>query len=475
MQITNNGSSPQQCNKNSCDSATVDRLGRVHKDELVRVLLQSLQNLGYRGAADVLEHESGIVLESETVSQFRQAVLQGVWTRAESLLPSLSLRDSDNSTQAILLLRQQRFLELLEARKVMKALHVLRNDITPLSQDTDRLHQLSSLMLCSSAEDVKAQAQWDGAAGQSREQLLVELQRADSRLPRSTFLKVTPMKCGTLHFQTVTFEMEHVLSSAHQFDGTSYCAWSPDDSKLLVCDSGDYCLRLWDVEDGELMHTFSEHKEQVTSCVWLPDGEHIISGSCDKIMYLWNINGRIVNRWPGKRVLDMKLSSDARRLVTVTYEKCIEVYSLDCFRLTELCQFSESSKITSLTLSHNGRYALVNIEEPPELHLWDLDTQTLVHKYSGHQQNGLVIRSTLGGENDAFVLSGSGDNCVYVWSYEHESILEVLQGHTATVNCVSWSPRNHMVFASASDDKTIRIWGLANRVDQETKSTATNT
>lgn len=40
-------------------------------------------------------------------------------------------------------IRQQKFLEALEASEAKKALVILRNELAPLNTDTDRLHILS--------------------------------------------------------------------------------------------------------------------------------------------------------------------------------------------------------------------------------------------------------------------------------------------------------------------------------------------
>jgi hypothetical protein len=133
------------------------------REEVTRILIQSLYDLGYDGAATALSRESGFELESPAVAAFRSAVLDGQWAEAEHILlesfrpdeeghtedgPSLTwgklaLAENADKNEMLFCLRQQKFLELLEARDLGAALMVLRQELTPLNHNTAQLHALS--------------------------------------------------------------------------------------------------------------------------------------------------------------------------------------------------------------------------------------------------------------------------------------------------------------------------------------------
>ena len=74
------------------------------------------------------------------------------------------------------LLRQQKYLELLEAGQSKEALECLRKELSPLNINSPKVHFLSSLLMCTDPSNLRTLAKWDGAAGDSRKELLKEIQ-----------------------------------------------------------------------------------------------------------------------------------------------------------------------------------------------------------------------------------------------------------------------------------------------------------
>eukprot|EP00897_Mesotaenium_endlicherianum_P008127 jgi/Mesen1/7342/ME000377S06567 len=247
----------------------------------------------------------------------------------------------------------------------------------------------------------------------------------------------------------------------------SFVAWSPDDRLLLTC-GNDLLVKLWDTHTGACRHTLHKHTEPVTACAWFPDSRRFVSGGLDKCLYMWDVDGAELDMWKAQRqprINDLAISDDGKHMVSICNEKEIRIFN---FEEREERIIPETQSITSLCLSADGRCLLVNVSSQ-EIHLWDLggggggsalpDAPSFV--YRGQRQGRFVIRSCFGGSEQAFIVSGSEDSQVYIWHRGNGELLEVLPGHSGTVNAVSWNPVNPHMFATASDDHTVRLWGLA--------------
>ncbi|KAF2467902.1 WD repeat-containing protein 26 [Lindgomyces ingoldianus] len=305
------------------------------REEVTRILIQSLTDLGYHGAAGALCKESGYQLEGPTVASFRSAVLKGDWAEAEELLfgtnsydngggidldghgtyakswaksarststarhtGGLTLAEGANRDEMLFWMKQQKYLELLERRDLGKALMVLRQELTPLHQDVGRLHALSSLMMCQSADDLKFQAQWDGAKGDSRTLLLSELSKSISpsvMIPEHRLaILLDEVKqswiSNCLYHNTAAspslyvdhtcdrddFPMKPVLELRHHSDEVWYLKFSNDGTKLAST-SKDRTVVIYDTTTYKLLHKLNEHDAGVTHVAWSPDDTRIIT------------------------------------------------------------------------------------------------------------------------------------------------------------------------------------------------------
>ncbi|CAN4097481.1 unnamed protein product [Withania somnifera] len=262
----------------------------------------------------------------------------------------------------------------------------------------------------------------------------------------------------------------------HRFYGhqkpVSYMCWSPVDHQLLTCGIEEV-VRRWDVESGECIHVYEKNGLGLISCGWAPDGNRILCGVTDKSISMWDLAGKELECWKGHRTIrisDLGITSDGKHVVSVCKDNMILLIGWES-KTEKVIQ--EDQTITSFVLSTDNKYLLVSLWNQ-EIHLWDIEGNVkLISKYNGHKRSRFVVRSCFGGLNQAFIASGSEDSQVYVWHKSSGELVETLAGHSGTVNCVSWNPADPHMLASASDDQTIRIWGL-NQVKVKRNETVSN-
>ncbi|CAN0897443.1 WD repeat-containing protein 26 homolog [Linum grandiflorum] len=499
------------------DDEVIGSKGVIKKIEFVQLMINALYSLGYKNTSACLEGESGIPLQSPMVKLLIEQVLEGKWGESIRTLQKIGLTDERIIKSASLLILEQKYFECVKGNKVPEALKTLKNELTPLCDSHSQIRELSQGLL---SDQVILNAKTRTKLLQKLQELfpptvMVPERRLEQLVERALILQrdacvfhnsldkemslYTDHQCGKdqIPSQTLQILTEHTdevwflqfshngkylasssndqsaiiwevalngqVSMRHRLSGhekpVSSVSWSCDDCKILTC-GVEETVRCWDVSTGECLHVYKKPGVGLVSCGWSPDGKLIHTGVNDKSISIWELDGQEIECWEAPKTLkisDLEITSDGKQIMTRCRDNAILL--LDMEAKTERW-IQENQSITSFALSRDNRYVLVNLLNQ-EIHLWNIDGDIkLVAKYKGHKRTRFIIRSCFGGSEQSFIASGSEDSLVYIWLRGSKELIEALPGHTGAVNCVSWNPTNPHMFASGSDDCTIRVWGL---------------
>ncbi|KAI4381215.1 hypothetical protein MLD38_007310 [Melastoma candidum] len=477
--------------------------GVIKRHEFVRIIAEALYSLGYEKSGARLEDESGINLHSSLVSEFMQQILNGQWDECVVTLQKIGITDDSVVKSASLLILEQKFFELLDQEKIMDALKTLRTEITPLQIKHNRIRALASCIIspCLSVPlGLPSRNSSDIARAKSRTKLLEELQKL---LPAAVMIperrlehlveQALALQCTACTFHN-SVDKEMSLYTDHQcgkdqipsqtlqiLQAHTNEVWFLQFShsgRHLASSSSDRTAIIWEADEKgsfSLKHQLTGHQKPVCSVSWSRDDRQLLTCGVEETVRRWNVStgeclhvyektghGREFDCWKGQRTLkisDLEITNDGRQIISICKETGILLLDWET-RAEKVIE--ESQTITSFSLSEDSRFLLINLLNQ-EIHLWSIQGEyKLITKYKGHKRTRFVIRSCFGGLDQAFIASGSEDSQVYVWHKSTGDLIGVLPGHSGAVNCVSWNPKNHHMLASASDDRTIRIWGLNN-------------
>ncbi|KAJ5146514.1 uncharacterized protein N7515_001078 [Penicillium bovifimosum] len=405
-----------------------------NREEVTRILIQSLYELGYDESASLLSSESGYELETSGVAAFRSAVLGGNWSEAEGILmrsfqsslatypgdqksppdQTLVLADEANMNEMLFYLRQQKFLELLEARDLAAALSVLRQELTPLNFDVNRLHALSSLLMCP-PETLHAQAEWDGTVTSSRERLLDELSSEPPCVSRYLWynLLIEPLESISPSVMIPQHRLAHLLDHVkqtqinncfyhntanppslysdhmcdrndfplqvsldlhHHSDEVWYCEFSHDGSKLVTAGK-DHNVLIYNTADFTIIHRLTEHEEGVAFASWSPDDSKLITCSQDHQARVWSAeSGRCLltinhHRQP---VTAAAWAADGESFVTASLDAEAQLRHWG-MRGQSLHTWKGGFRVQDCAISPDGR-RLVAADTEAKLHVYNLHT-----------------------------------------------------------------------------------------------------
>lgn len=250
----------------------------------------------------------------------------------------------------------------------------------------------------------------------------------------------------------------------HKFvghDGPVYRIVVMADGKLLVSIADkDLAVKVWDIDEHELISSLAPNSAHVTALAVSPDNRFIVTGGEDGKARFWDVDRGILLRTinHNRPIYSMTISPDGRHLLCGSKRNPGErdpgtVWVWD-FELGVLLKTLEGHRghVTAITMTADSRYILSG-DQDGNLCLWDLETGTLLKTMAGHKGPVLSIHIT---DDSQHVISGSIDGTVRVWVLRGGVLLAELR-HTDNVHSLVVSPDcRHII--TGSMDGLVEVW-----------------
>jgi WD40 repeat protein len=232
------------------------------------------------------------------------------------------------------------------------------------------------------------------------------------------------------------------------------------DGKRAVSGSNDKTVRVWDLEGNQPPRILEGHTGSINAVALSGDGKRAISGSWDHIVSVWDLEGnqppRILEGHTGP-VNAVALSSDGKRAVSGSNDKTVRVWDLEGNQPPRLLE-GHTSPIWAVALSGDGQRALSSSYDET-LRVWDLKGNQPPRLLEGHTGDVRAVALSADGKR---AIAGSDDRTVRVWDLEGNQPPRLLEGHEGpvkAVRAVALSGDGKRAI-SGSWDYIVRVWDL---------------
>ena len=271
---------------------------------------------------------------------------------------------------------------------------------------------------------------------------------------------------------TAASELARLLTKLKNYENYGFDWWCPISRTMEQASGG--CLR-----------TMKGHTCPVTSVAISKDGTHIVSGSRDKTLRVWDRTSgeaimmigtplhedieRYKHKQSGvqlnghkKAVLSLAISPDGKSIASASANMTVCVWDIE----TGIAKFKplkvHGARVLCVAFSPNGKFCVSGSVNRTAL-VWDSTTGAIIGgPFEEHSSSVLSIAIS---PDSSRVASGGGfpDNGVHVWCVENPSASSQhihLEGHEEGVKSVAFSPDGKWLASGGGKDKTVRVWQL---------------
>ncbi len=287
-------------------------------------------------------------------------------------------------------------------------------------------------------------------------------------------------------------------SIAAHADFINQLAWSPD-SSLIATASDDGSVAIHYIATREEIFRYSFEDAEGTAVVFSADGTKLLTNGEQSEIVVWDlVTATRMNTFAWGDIFFRQLEINPTNTNLVALNKYGQTTLWDYYTGTQIDTLDEyNSTYFSLAISPNGsKYFYLDGNELSVMAdetgkiVWsrvdEAFDQMLAPAFSkdgsvlvGGTYHGYVnflnanngteinyfdahddwIREIAISPDESKIATASDDKTIKVWNYNTYELLYTLEGHTDYVRTVAFSPDGQLI-ASAGDDQTVRIWDV---------------
>ena len=225
----------------------------------------------------------------------------------------------------------------------------------------------------------------------------------------------------------------------------------------------------WKQAQGEERFILGYHTNGVAAVGILPDGKTVWSAGSDKTVRLWDLERRqpIAQLDHEEAVFAAESSPDGRWLATVTSDR-IQSLVQRPVRLWDLSTSPRSATVLAsnyfpravMVFSRDSR--LLAFMDNDKFHLFDVQARREIARLPARRDDSFQLGFAFAPDARSVAYCDGRSGTIILWNIESQTVVSSLEGHTDAVVALAFSPDGRRL-ASGGDDRTIRIWNVAQR------------